>query len=60
MMVVNVHLDHQSGLARQKGVEMMAEEIQQKKITMPDELKDIFVIGDFNTPETPHVFHRFS
>ncbi len=49
-MLTNVHLDYESDLARKKGVEMMAEEIEKRREEYKDQLNDVFVFGDFNSP----------
>ena len=58
-MVVNVHLDHLSALAQQKGVELISKEVENKYVEYKDRLKDVFIFGDFNTSYKNSIFKKF-
>lgn len=60
IMMVNTHLDHESELAREEGIKLIAATIKQKTEHFSPNLKDIFITGDFNTPESDPIFKQLT
>ncbi len=56
-MLENIYLSYHATKSQQECLEMIVGEITAKREQYQEEVRDVFVMGDFNLPENSHLMH---